>query len=329
LTNDPSQMRVMWVSDSAETPTVLYGTSPDTLSHKATGTSHTYQASDMCNAPANQTGARLFRDVGWIHDVLLTGLPNQATIYYRFGYPKVSRLNFGHKRIVSGMSEVNSFVTPPSLGSPQPVHFTVYGDMGVGPYYPEAPPTANHVATLLNDTAFVLHIGDLSYALSQGWAWEAWFDLLYPIATRVPYMVGIGNHEYDHAGTNSSKDPSGASGNGYHPAWVNYGDDSVGECGVPPFQRFHMPDNGNSLFWYSFDYANVHIVHMSTEHDFTPGSVQYTWLEQDLATVDRNVFPWVILAGHPPCIRARITQTTIASRSICKAHLRTCCTSTK
>ena len=68
-------------------------------------------------------------------------------------------------------------------------------------------------------------------------------------ATLVPYMVGIGNHEQDHE-SGGDKDPSGAPGNGYHPKWGNYGKDSGGECGVPMFYRFHMPDNGNSIWWY-------------------------------------------------------------------------------
>jgi hypothetical protein len=38
-------------------------------------------------------------------------------------------------------------------------------------------------------------------------------------------------------------------GTGFHPPWGNFGDDSSGECGVPLFNRFKMPDNGNSLFW--------------------------------------------------------------------------------
>ena len=83
-----------------------------------------------------------------------------------------------------------------------------------------------------------------------------------------------------------------------HPSWGNYGIDSLGECGVPTFQRFHMPDNGHSLFWYSFNYGSVHILHMSTEHDFTPGSDQYDWIVSDLAAVDRAVTPWVVFAGH-------------------------------
>ena len=37
--------------------------------------------------------------------------------------------------------------------------------------------------------------------------------------SRVPYMVGIGNHEYDHI-TGGNKDPSGAEGpEGFRPEW--------------------------------------------------------------------------------------------------------------
>ena len=37
---------------------------------------------------------------------------------------------------------------------------------------------------------------------------------------------------------------------------------------------------------------------ISTEHDFTPGSPMYMWLENDLRNVDRKKTPWVIIAGH-------------------------------
>ena len=76
--------------------------------------------------------------------------------------------------------------------------------------------------------------------------------------------------------------------------------DSGGECGVPLHHRYHMPDTGNSVFWYSYDYGIIHMVMMSTEHDFSPGSYQYAWLERDLANVDRTLTPWVLVAGHRP-----------------------------
>ena len=37
---------------------------------------------------------------------------------------------------------------------------------------------------------------------------------------------------------------------------------------------------------------------MSTEHDFSPQSPQYAWLEKDLQNVDRSKSPWVIIGGH-------------------------------
>ena len=37
---------------------------------------------------------------------------------------------------------------------------------------------------------------------------------------------------------------------------------------------------------------------MSTEHNFTQGSRQYTWMEQDLQQVDRHTTPWVVVGGH-------------------------------
>ena len=71
-----------------------------------------------------------------------------------------------------------------------------------------------------------------------------------PFATLVPNMVGIGNHEYDHTGGGLGRDPSNiATDGGWKPSWFNGGTDGGGECGVPMFKRFHMPDNGNSVFW--------------------------------------------------------------------------------
>jgi len=60
-------------------------------------------------------------------------------------------------------------------------------------------------------------------------------------------MVDVGNHEYDHV-SGGDEDPSGASGTGFHPSWGNYGDDSLGECGRPFFERFHMPENTGLIF---------------------------------------------------------------------------------
>ena len=67
-------------------------------------------------------------------------------------------------------------------------------------------------------------------------------------------------------------------------------------------------------FWYSFDYGMVHVVMINTETDFKdapdvvtlgagpfgPEGQQMRFLDADLASVDRSVTPWIIVAGHRP-----------------------------
>ena len=44
--------------------------------------------------------------------------------------------------------------------------------------------------------------------------------------------------------------------------------------------------------WYSFDWGNVHVAMMDSEHDWQVGSNQHSWLEADLAAIDRLVFSY-------------------------------------
>ena len=51
---------------------------------------------------------------------------------------------------------------------------------------------------------------------------------------------------------------------------------------------------------YGIDYGNVHVVMMSTEHDFTASSEQYNFLDDHMKSINRSVTPWLIFAGHRP-----------------------------
>ena len=42
------------------------------------------------------------------------------------------------------------------------------------------------------------------------------------------------------------------------------------------------------------------MIFMSTEHDYDSGSTQFACLEQELASVNRDVTPFVIVYGHSP-----------------------------
>ena len=110
--------------------------------------------------------------------------------------------------------------------------------------------------------------------------------------------------EYDHIGGGGySKDPSGeVTVDGYRPQWGNFHNDSGGECGVPISTRFQMPRSkvagSNGVFWYSYDFATVHTTVISSEHDLSPGSRQYIWLEEDLKSVNRTQTPWLVVESH-------------------------------
>lgn len=283
MTRNPGEMRVMWVSGTEDTPVVYYGLFEHAMILKSHGTTRTYNASQMCAFPASSVG---FRDPGYIHDVLLQPLLTNTRYYYQFGDGQT-------------MSDVYNFTTPLPAGNPTPHMVITYGDQGVV----DSPGSHGTAARIIeeyrdNNIRKVLHNGDISYAMGYAYIWEQWFSLVQPYATLVPYMITIGNHEQDHW-TGGEKDPSGA-GNGFHPIWGNFGADSGGECGVPMYYRFHMADNGHSIWWYSYDFGLVHYVVMSTEHDYSPGTAQHAWLENDLKAVNRKVTPWVVITGHRP-----------------------------
>ncbi|CAF2723528.1 unnamed protein product [Rotaria sp. Silwood2] len=285
------QMIVSFVTNSSENISECqYGLDPSLLQWHIQGTTITYTASDMCEGQANVPGPQTFIDPGYMHTIILEDIRPSTTYFYRVG-------NDQH-----GWSSVRSFTNRPADDVNAKVTLIAYGDMGVAPVQPGAKSTMDRVRAqvMTNNITCVLHIGDISYARGIGALWDAFMTQIDTIASRVPYMVGIGNHEYDHV-TGGDKDPSGAPGpGGFRPSWGNYGYDSAGECAVPMVRRFHSPSNGNGLFWYSFDVGPVHIVYFSTEHDFLPSSSQHAWLEHDLSSVNRSRTPWLIVGSHRP-----------------------------
>lgn len=289
FTSRLDEMAVMFNSASKTTPMVQYGRNRDSLTQSASGDSTTYQASDMCESPATIVSQVWFRDPGYMHKVILQELALGKRYFYRFGNDK------------DGWSEVFSFKSRPAPAV-KTTKFIAYADMGV-----DSAPAATSTAirsfqeVMKGYDDFLLHFGDVSYARGHAHMWDEFFHIIEPYATLVPYMVSIGNHEYDYV-TGGKNDPSGAVGKDgrmdFHPEWANYGSDSAGECSVPMFHRWHTPDNGHGLYWYSFDYGGVHVIQMSSEHNWCKGSPQYKWLEKDLARVDRSKTPWVVLTAH-------------------------------
>ena len=294
FTGQRDEMLVIWISGLRDGQ-AQWGLSPGEYTHVVDATSSTYVASDLCNAPANRSGPLGFIDPGMIHRAVLTKLPPSALIYYRV---RSGSQAWGAEH------SFRSRQSSPVLNGLGSVRFLMYADQALPvPFIPHV--AWRMVPQVVRDIeagydAFLLHPGDLGYAMGQGYIWDVWGKLVEPISSRVPYMVTVGNHEYDHTG--SHLEPSGSVVTGWHPSWGNYGDDSRGECGVPTAARFNgtgsAAPGSNHIFWYSFEEGPVHVIVLSSEHDWTVGSRQYTWLAADLATVDRAVTPWVVLATH-------------------------------
>ena len=114
--------------------------------------------------------------------------------------------------------------------------------------------------------------GDISYADGEQSAWDDWFNVQQDSMTVIPWITGVGNHENE-------------PGYGFTPYEHRFDSDGQIE---------------SEVFWYSRIIPGVHMIFMSTEHDYEPGSAQYSWLEQELQSVDRSKTPFVIVYGHSP-----------------------------
>ncbi|KAG0645385.1 Acid phosphatase [Hyphodiscus hymeniophilus] len=144
------------------------------------------------------------------------------------------------------------------------------------------------------------------------------YDQMTPITTKKPYMVGPGNHEADcdAGGTPDTSKNITYTGDICMPGQSNF---------TGYINHFRMPSaesGGTGNFWYSWNHGMTHYIQLDTETDLGHGFIapdapggqagedsgpfnsimnaQTTWLQKDLAAVDRSRTPWVIVAGHRP-----------------------------
>ncbi|KAK4246242.1 Metallo-dependent phosphatase-like protein [Corynascus novoguineensis] len=136
-----------------EVPSVLWGTKPDRLHRKATGTSHTYNRTPPCSAVAVTQCSQFF------HEVQLHHLKPGSKYYYQIQAANGTTA-----------SDVLSFTTAQDAGDPTPYSMAVLVDMG----YTNAGGTYKQLVQAIDDdAAFVWHGGDLSYA-------DDWFSGILP-----------------------------------------------------------------------------------------------------------------------------------------------------
>ncbi|GMH34491.1 hypothetical protein BSKO_02325 [Bryopsis sp. KO-2023] len=273
ITGKQGEMLIQWTTKDRGSPRAMWGAESNEYTHSVEGGTVTYSKEDLCGAPATEEG---WMEPGVFHRALMTDLKPGKTYYYKYGDEEF------------GFSEEFSFVTPPEAGAQDSITFIAFGDMGEkeDPYCTGSINTINRLETEL-DAQLIIHNGDVGYSMGYVSTWDLFMEGIQKVATRIPYMTSVGNHERDWPGTGDR--------------YQGLSDDSRGECGVPYKQRFKMPTpEGKHVYWYSFDFGPVHFLVFDTEDAFSPGSAQYKFIEQDLGKVDRSKTPWVIAIGHRP-----------------------------
>lgn len=154
-------------------------------------------------------------------------------------------------------------------------HVDIYvGDLGQTEWTTS---TLKHIDS--RDYDVFLLPGDLSYADTHQPLWDSFGRLVEPYASRRPWMVTQGNHEIETfpiIQTHAFK--------AYNARWPM------------PYKE----SGSTSNLYYSFEVAYTHIIMLGSYTDFDAHSLQYKWLQSDLANVDRKRTPWVIVLLHAP-----------------------------
>lgn len=189
----------------------------------------------------------------------------------------------------------------------RPVRFTAFGDQGT--YENRMAPVLNTITNF--DPDLHLHVGDLSYASDTGgirafealWAndgqrynpakWDAWLAGLQPVASRIPWMPVLGNHEMEVDGTEL----------GYQSYFARFVPPGNGAPGLPGATwsvrignvAFVAPDSNDAS------------AELPRNRDYL-GGAQETWLEHTLAGYRAQPgVDWIVVGFHhcPYCSSSR------------------------
>lgn len=278
-------------------PTLKWGLSPDKLENSAVAARHTYTKDEFCDTDISPAGRQ-----GWFEpgQFLIAEMPIEAgkTYHYTCGDS------------TDGWHDTLSFTAPPAANSAS-TRLILFADLGNAPIHGSLQhswdfhnhgelPSLN--TTRLTKHLFdkdgahaVVHFGDIAYSVGYLSEWDEFMMQIAPIASRIPWMASIGNHEMGWSESNLVMNGT-----------LRTAMDSGGECGIAFLKRFpfamqplpsHTPWRQASP-WYSFNIGSVHFTMLSSEHDFTTNSPQWKWMVADLSQVDRSATPWVAVTSH-------------------------------
>ena len=220
----------------------------------------------------------------WIHSVYIRDLQPGTTYNYKLGFIESDNVTIHH--IFS--NKIWSFKTIPSYEHQTKEIVYIYGDMGT--IMPFGFEVMKSIIKDFNENPadradYVVHVGDIAYAgtgreMEIQAIWDLYMNQISPIASQIPYMTATGNHE----------------------KYFNYTSYKT---------RFFMPSKTNPYslekdgnFYFSLETNYIQWIFISTEHDYTPGSLQRNFLETTLKNFQNKwgnkERPWLIVVGHRP-----------------------------
>jgi hypothetical protein len=205
------------------------------------------------------------------HEITLSALDPDTTYYYAIG---------DSTELLVGDDERHFFVTPPPVGSPDPMRVWVLGDSGTGDLNQTSVRDAYYAFAGLQHTDLWLMLGDNAVPIGTDQQYqEKLFDVYPDMLRKSVLWPTIGNHDA------ATSDPFTQTG--------------------PYFESFTLPTQGEAggvasatEAYYSFDRGNVHFIVLDSHaHDRSPGSDMLTWLELDLADTPLR---WIVVYWHHP-----------------------------
>ncbi|XP_067120071.1 acid phosphatase type 7-like [Centruroides vittatus] len=251
LGDNPDEMVVMWnTKDNPGVAKVEYGPSPSKLIYLGIGISEQLNHGLLL---------RLTRQ--FVHKVRLQKLLPNVTYWYRCGNNK-------------NWSQIYKFTTHPRGYNWSP-KLLIFGDLGLR--------NARSMPSLEREVwsgkwNLLFHNGDIAYDMNSrlGTVGDDFMNMIQPIASVMPYMVSVGNHEI-------------------------FGDFRDYKA------RFDMPGEHDNMM-YSFKMGPALFVVISTEFYYflrlPQLDAQYKWLNKILAEANlpnnRAQTPWIIVIGHRP-----------------------------
>ena len=189
-----------------------------------------------------------------------------------------------------GFSEIYNF-TGSTARSSEYVRLAVFGDVGS---YSDSLQVRDKIIGYNYNT--VIQAGDISYANGNQTRWDVYGLDWEPLFASTITQVLPGNHDGEWIyGNNYTDKPEGGGDSG-----VSY---SVRFHGPGPNVTFNSVHTGvmfSNAFYWSINIGTVHFTAVSGLLNFSSDSTQYTWLMNDLLSVNRTVTPWVIVSLHYP-----------------------------